>query len=33
MFKDGLHRTIDWYVATHRREEVEQILDKRLMGR
>jgi hypothetical protein len=30
---DGLHRTIDWYVATHKPEEVGAILEKMLTER
>jgi nucleoside-diphosphate-sugar epimerase len=33
MFQDGLHRTIDWYVATHKPEEVKRILEKMLTER
>jgi nucleoside-diphosphate-sugar epimerase len=33
MFQDGLHRTIDWYVATRKPEEVKRILEERLTER
>lgn len=32
-FRDGLHKTIDWYFATKKREEVENILEKLLLER
>jgi nucleoside-diphosphate-sugar epimerase len=32
-FWDGLHRTIDWYVATKEREAVQDILEHMLVGR
>jgi nucleoside-diphosphate-sugar epimerase len=32
-FRDGLHRTIDWYFATKDREQVRSYLDRMLTGR
>jgi nucleoside-diphosphate-sugar epimerase len=32
-FMDGFHRTIDWYFSTKNREEVKNILDRRLTER
>ena len=32
-FIDGLHRTIDWYVSTHDRDEVKSYLDRMLTER
>lgn len=32
-FMDGLHRTMDWYFLTHDREQVREILERRLTER
>ena len=32
-FRDGLQRTIDWHFATHQREAVRALLDRKLIER